>query len=138
CGPRSIGDLPSVESALRAKLGAVCDLLARDACEREAAAALGTSTLAGESVPAALWAFFSAPGAFRDALTRAAALGGDVDSIGALVGALAGARHGAAAIPGQWLANLSGETPSLDEMAHLADVLTLRAARPAGNQKSTT
>jgi ADP-ribosylglycohydrolase len=41
----------------------------------------------------------------------------------ALVGALAGALHGASGIPGDWLSNLENETPSVDEILRLADRL---------------
>lgn len=43
---------------------------------------------------------------FGDALTTAVNLGGDADTVGAMVGALAGAREGIAAIPRAWLAAL--------------------------------
>lgn len=43
---------------------------------------------------------------FEHALVTAINLGGDADTIGAMVGALAGARYGLTAIPSKWLDNL--------------------------------
>jgi ADP-ribosyl-[dinitrogen reductase] hydrolase len=43
---------------------------------------------------------------FEDALVIAVNLGGDTDTVGAMVGALAGARFGLTAIPGRWLDEL--------------------------------
>lgn len=43
---------------------------------------------------------------FEDALVIAVNLGGDADTIAAMVGALAGARHGLTAIPSRWLDDL--------------------------------
>ncbi len=54
----------------------------------------------------ALWALWRARD-FRDAVLTAANLGGRSDVIGALVGQIAGARFGAAAIPADWLAVLA-------------------------------
>jgi poly(ADP-ribose) glycohydrolase ARH3 len=81
----------------------------------------GTSTLARESVPAAHSSFFKSHGTFRDAIVAAASLGGDVDSICALVGCLAGALHGIAGIPSDWVAAISHESPSPTELLALAD-----------------
>jgi poly(ADP-ribose) glycohydrolase ARH3 len=89
----------------------------------QAARVLGTSTLAVESVPAALWSFVSWHATFAEAVSSAALLGGDVDSICCLVGALAGALHGADAIDRLWISNLSHERPSPDDIVALADSL---------------
>ncbi len=85
--------------------------------------AFGTSTLAGESVPAALSSFLLHHSTYEDAVLHAAALGGDVDSICALVGALAGALHGFSAIPRLWLDALATEKPSVSALCALADDL---------------
>jgi len=47
---------------------------------------------------------------FEEAVVLAVNLGGDADAQGALVGALAGARWGAAAIPSRWLERLHSRT----------------------------
>jgi ADP-ribosylglycohydrolase len=43
---------------------------------------------------------------FEEAITEVINLGGDADSAGAILGALAGAHHGVGAIPGRWLEGL--------------------------------
>lgn len=93
---------------------------------------LGTSTMAVESVSAALWSFASTHETFEAAVRSAALLGGDVDSICSLVGALAGALHGATGIDAQWVANLARERPSPAEILALADAVHALVARAPG------
>jgi poly(ADP-ribose) glycohydrolase ARH3 len=61
--------------------------------------ALGVSVEAHRSVPTALACFASSPASYEDAVGRAIGLGGDVDTIAAMTGALSGARLGISAIP---------------------------------------
>lgn len=65
---------------------------------------LGTGIAAHASVPTALACFLAHPDSFSDAVQAAISLGGDTDTIGAMTGALAGARHGYSAIPEPWRA----------------------------------
>ena len=51
------------------------------------------------TVLAALWSLLKEPDSWTGAVAEAIGLGGDVDTLGAIVGALAGARLGATAIP---------------------------------------
>jgi poly(ADP-ribose) glycohydrolase ARH3 len=83
----------------------------------------GTSPLARESVPAAHVSFLRTHASFSEAIVAAASLGGDVDSICALVGCLAGALHGLSGIPPEWLGAIAHESPSSQELAGLADAL---------------
>lgn len=64
-----------------------------------------TSAFAPCSVLSAL-ALVDVCGSFEDTLVTAVNLGGKADSIGAMVGALAGARYGLAGIPQRWLDGL--------------------------------
>jgi ADP-ribosyl-[dinitrogen reductase] hydrolase len=64
-----------------------------------------TSGFAACSVLTAL-AIVDFSSSFEAAVTTAVNLGGDTDTIGAMVGALAGARFGLAAVPSQWLDDL--------------------------------
>ncbi len=50
-------------------------------------------------------------------------IGGDTDTIGAMVGACAGALHGASAIPGSWLINLAGDQDVVQEGRRYADAI---------------
>jgi len=58
---------------------------------------------------------------FRDAVVTAVNLGGDADTVGAIVGGLAGAHFGCRAIPASWLSALCGR----EDLIALARRLTL-------------
>ncbi len=58
------------------------------------------------SVPTAIYLALHAP-SFEEAVLEAVNLGGDADTVGAMTGALAGARWGAEAIPARWLDGLA-------------------------------
>ncbi|MFO0906977.1 MAG: ADP-ribosylglycohydrolase family protein [Isosphaeraceae bacterium] len=82
------------------------------------------------TVLACLWSLLKSPDSWANAVTRAIRLGGDVDTLGAIVGALAGARLGAAAIP----AHLAAGVLDSERIRVLASryhaVVTARNARP--------
>ena len=59
-----------------------------------------------ETLEAALWAVGSSA-TFEDALVDSVSLGGDSDTVGAVTGALAGAKYGASSIPKRWLEPLA-------------------------------
>ena len=59
-----------------------------------------------DTLKAALWAV-SASGSFEQAVVLAVNLGGDADTVGAVAGALAGARWGERSIPPRWLESLA-------------------------------
>lgn len=87
----------------------------------EAARTLGHGVLAIESVPLAVWAHCRND-AFVPALLDAVSSGGDTDSIGAMTGAIAGASHGASAIPRAWIDAL--EPPARRQARQLAAALS--------------
>ena len=62
----------------------------------------GVSGYAWHSVPVALYAWLRHPDDFAAALTSALDCGGDTDTVGAIVGGIAGARVGVEAIPAGW------------------------------------
>ena len=62
----------------------------------------GVSGYAYHSVPVALYAFIRHSCDFRSAVVAALDCGGDTDTVGAIVGALCGARQGIENIPTQW------------------------------------
>lgn len=80
----------------------------------------------------ALYPWLRHPGDFRGALTPALDCGGDTDTVGALVGALAGCEGGPGAVPAEWVAGIREwprGLPTLEALAHtLAD--TLPPGRP--------
>lgn len=58
-----------------------------------------------DTLEVALWSFLHTP-TYELAIVEAVNRGADADTVGAVVGALAGARYGASAIPGRWLSSL--------------------------------
>lgn len=89
----------------------------------EAAHHLGTGAEASCSVSAALWAVLSCPQDAEEAIVRAVNLGGDADTIGAMAGAVAGAFHGAEALPQRWTQALEEGDKGKGYVIELADRL---------------
>lgn len=79
-----------------------------------------------ETLGAAFWALEHHPG-FEEVVVAAVNLGDDADTVGAVAGALAGAREGMGALPERWLAHLR-------DAEHLAD-LALSLHRLGGSAK---
>lgn len=94
----------------------------------EAALRLGTGAEASCSVSAALWSVLSCPQDAETAIIRAVNLGGDADTIGAMAGAIAGAFHGAEALPRRWTQALEegdkGKGYVIQLADHLLDIVT--------------
>lgn len=86
----------------------------------------GISSRADESVAAAVLAG-SRAGGFEQAVTVAIRAGGDTDTVGAMAGAIAGARFGAAAIPQRWLDVLEDGERGRSHVEALAHQLAERA-----------
>lgn len=97
-----------VDPELLASLDRVDDALARELTPAQLAAELGLSRgVTGyihHTVPMCLFAWLRSPHDFRSAVSEVVALGGDADTTGAIVGALAGATVGASRLPAEWLA----------------------------------
>jgi ADP-ribosylglycohydrolase len=66
----------------------------------------GVTGFVYHTVPLALHVWLSRQSDYRGALIEAVRLGGDTDTVAAIVGALVGARVGRAGIPTEWLENL--------------------------------
>jgi ADP-ribosyl-[dinitrogen reductase] hydrolase len=85
--------------------------LAANASVPQFAEALGLSKgVSGYSlhvVPVAIYAWLRHPSDFHGALIQSLDCGGDTDTVGAIVGALAGACVGKAGIPSDWLNNIA-------------------------------
>src|SRR6202011_5404746 len=64
-----------------------------------------TNNTAATALAAAFWAFSSTDN-FRDAVLRAANVGGNSDVVASVCGQLAGAHYGFSAIPSSWLNSL--------------------------------
>ncbi|MEE8278032.1 MAG: ADP-ribosylglycohydrolase family protein [Thermoanaerobaculia bacterium] len=132
------GFVEEVRETAPAEFAAALDWIVehRDALPRQAARRLGTGLRAVHSVPVALWAFASRAEDPEEAIVRAVNLGGDADTIGAMTGTLAGAYHGAAALPRRWLEVLEEGETGREYVCRLADRLWERLGLPseAGSQ----
>jgi ADP-ribosylglycohydrolase len=119
-----------VDEELAPLLAKLEDHLRRDAPAAELAAALGlrrgVTGYVYHTVPVALYCWLRSPGDFRRAVEEVIALGGDADTTGAIVGALAGATLGADGIPAEWLAGLAEWPRSVAWLRELARRLALR------------
>jgi len=84
--------------------------VARDETAEAYAASIGcgdgVSGYIYHTVPVALHVWLRRQTDFRGALVETVRLGGDTDTVGAVVGALVGARTGKDGIPGEWLRDL--------------------------------
>jgi poly(ADP-ribose) glycohydrolase ARH3 len=92
----------------------------------EVAARLGNRSTGHESVPAAVYSA-AAYESFEAAVTFAVRCGGDADTIGAMAGAIAGARTGASAIPARWIDALEQGAKGRAYVEMLADQLAARS-----------
>jgi len=119
----SIAERISTETAAQLRLAASIEptddarrgaarILARFPCDVSAVGA----------VPAALAAFVMTS-TFKDALILAVSCGGDTDTVAAMTGALAGAYHGAEAIPHEWIEALDNGSKGRDYVLQLAGKL---------------
>ena len=77
----------------------------------------GVSGYVYHTVPVAIYACLKHRGAFADALRAVLSLGGDTDTVGAIVGAMAGASVGRSGIPQSWVRGIMDwpRTPALLE-----------------------
>lgn len=88
----------------------------------------GVSGYIHHTVPVALYCWLSSPHDVRRAVESAVRLGGDTDTVAAIVGGLAGASAGASQLPPTWLAGL-WETPrSVAWIRRLGERLATAAA----------
>lgn len=81
---------------------------------------VGNGIRASEAVAAALWAFLRYGSTPEECVIRAVNFGGDTDTIGAMAGALVGARHGTAWIPSRWYEFIENGKHGRDETVALA------------------
>ena len=82
------------------------------------------------TVLAALWSLLRKPNSWTGAVAEAIGLGGDVDTLGAIVGALAGARLGAPAIPSHLASGVLGSERIKVLASRYDEVVTGRRVTP--------
>jgi ADP-ribosylglycohydrolase len=124
------GAVPAGDGELLEALGRLEEDFERGASAAEFAATLGlqhgVSGYIYHTVPAALFCWLRAGSDFRRAVEAAVGLGGDTDTVGAIVGALCGATVGVQGIPPEWLAGLVEWPRSEGWMRELATRLAVR------------
>jgi poly(ADP-ribose) glycohydrolase ARH3 len=103
--PLAAATAAAATTELRGGLETLARVLAKRPAPATVSEVLGNGSAGHESVPAALYAAVSQPD-FEKSVSFAVRCGGDTDTIAAMAGAIAGARHGARAIPTRWLAAL--------------------------------
>lgn len=125
---------------LREKLGEVAELLRSGADRDELSSRLGfergVSGYINNTVPAALFCALRYAG-FREAVEQVIMLGGDSDTTAAVTGGIAGAMHGAGAIPREWLAGLL-EVPGVPWARGIADELAATLPDGGGRRSRST
>lgn len=112
--------------------GALADLVARtDGAmnPHDLGEGRGVPPTADRSVAAAV-VVVSRTGSFEAAVTAAIRAGGDTDTVGAMAGAIAGARFGAGAIPAPWVERLEDGERGRRHVEALAWQLAQRARQP--------
>lgn len=107
------------EGVYKIKIEKIKRCLEREASPHESARQIGNGSYALDAVPASLYAVLRNPGSFADAVLFAVSMGGDTDTIGAMTGALAGARSGLGGIPSAWLTTLENGFEGRDFIAGL-------------------
>jgi ADP-ribosyl-[dinitrogen reductase] hydrolase len=88
----------------------------------------GVSGYSLHVVPVAIYAWLLHPADFRVALTSALDCGGDTDTVGAIVGALAGTSGGKNCIPNEWLDSIWEWPRSQAVVGRIADRLSSQGA----------
>ena len=86
----------------------------------------GVTGFSNHTVPVALYCWLRSPDDVRRAVESVVLLGGDTDTTGAIVGALAGATTGAGGIPQEWLAGVVDWPLSTAWIRRLATGLAVR------------
>jgi ADP-ribosyl-[dinitrogen reductase] hydrolase len=108
----------AVEPELQTNMQAVFDARRAGLSVDQFAAKLGLSNgvsgYVNHTVPIAIYCWMAHRSSFRDAVESAVCLGGDSDTVGAIVGALAGCELGPGGIPKEWLDGVTEWPCTLD------------------------
>lgn len=83
----------------------------------------GVSGFINDTVPAAVYCWLRYIDNFTQGVTTAVALGGDTDSVAALVGSLLATHHGVSVIPQAWVRGIADWPRSIHWLQRLADRL---------------
>jgi poly(ADP-ribose) glycohydrolase ARH3 len=108
-----------IESVYKIKLQTIINCLENRSSPSESAREIGNGSDALEAVPAAVFAALRNDLSFPDTVLYAVSMGGDADTIGAMAGAIAGARFGIQGIPADWLQHLENGPEGKDFIINL-------------------
>jgi ADP-ribosylglycohydrolase len=106
-------ELP-VDSGFKIKFSLIQQCLDHRATANEIVEKIGNGSDALSAVPAALYSVLRNNGSMLDAVLFAVELGGDTDTIGAMAGAISGAKFGSKAIPVELMNLLENEKEGRD------------------------
>ena len=120
----------------RTRYEIAASLLARESDWQRIADRLGHAQTALGSVVTAAYCFAKHADDFEQAVVTALSLGGNASSIGAMTGAISGARLGTGAIPRRWCEKLEQGVISVDSMRALARGCLHRSQTHAHAQNS--
>ncbi|MBN1130761.1 MAG: ADP-ribosylglycohydrolase family protein, partial [Chitinispirillaceae bacterium] len=102
------------ENAFKIKFEVIKKCLEGKASPHDGAREIGNDADVLDAVPAALFSVLRNPASFPDAVLFAVSMGGDTDTIGAMAGAVAGAKAGIRGIPSEWLERLENGSEGRD------------------------
>lgn len=138
---RTLIDRHVQDEGLAGRLHAAADAVASDLTAEQFAEQLGlhkgVSGFVNHTVPVAIFCWLAHPGSFREAVESIVLLGGDTDSTAAIVGALAGAEQGPAAIPNRWVNGLAEWPASVAWLRRLATALAEHATQHTAGKPPT-
>ena len=97
----------------------------------------GVTGYAYHTVPLALYAWLHHPGDFRTALAAVLDCGGDTDTVGAIVGALAGASTARAGIPEEWVMGICDQPRSIRLLTEIGNRLATRKSSGSASGPAT-
>ncbi len=123
-----------LRSRLRSAIESAKQSVGPEVYVRDAGLEKGISGYVNHTVPAAVFCWLSHQGNFREAVETAVEMGGDTDTVSAIVGALTGSQVGIEVIPKDWIDGLVEWPCTTDWMATLARALA--DMKPEGSVNS--
>ncbi|NOX58918.1 MAG: ADP-ribosylglycohydrolase family protein [Planctomycetes bacterium] len=112
-----------LRSAMKSIEGALEKNLTAEAFANRLGLTNGVSGFVNHTVPVAIYCWLRHRDSFRNAVEAAVRLGGDTDTVGAIVGAIMGTEVGPDALPEEWVDGLAEWPASVPWMRNLAEEL---------------
>lgn len=105
-----------IDNSFKIKIGLIDQCLRKSAPPDEIIQKIGNGSDALSAVPAAIYSIIRNDCVFLDSVFYAVELGGDTDTIGAMVGAIAGAKNGLKGIPEELVDQLENDNDGRDSI----------------------